>query len=296
MPLRGPLKLGSSLIALIVSAFAPLTRAIAQNAGQNAGTVGAVNPSASGTPPGGGTRTLAIGNGVVRNERLKTSAAGTLHVLLADRTALNLGPNTDLVIDRFVYDPATGEGSLSASVTGGLLRFVGGQTSHSGNATVRTPVATIGIRGNMVVIRFDPARGWVVTALGQGVITIRNGAGEVRITRPGYSVVVASAGAPIAPPVREDPAAIETAFAQTMSRPGQRGGAVRLPSETGLGRAGIGTAPLPSAAGSGLDAQSIFSLQPGLGRSSAQGRQPGRAQPGGTQPGRTETNPYGNAQ
>jgi hypothetical protein len=288
MALSGPLKLGSSLIALIVSVFAPHTRANAQNAG----TVGAVNPSASGTPPGAGTRTLAIGNNVVRNERLQTSAAGTLHVVLADRTTLNLGPNTDLVIDRLVYDPASGEGSLSTRMSKGLLRFVGGQTSHSGNATVQTPVGTIGIRGNMVVVRFDPAVGWIVTALGQGVITVRNGVSEVQITRPGFSVIVTSATAPIGPPFRESPAAIEFAFAQTMSRPGQRGGASRPPTNAGAAQLGIGAGSLPSSGGSALDYQSIMSIQPGLGRNSAQGRQPQRARPGRPP---AETNPYGNA-
>jgi hypothetical protein len=290
MPLSGPLKLGSSLVALILSVFAPIGRAIAQSAG----SVGAVNPSASGTPPGGQARALAVGSGVVRNERLQTSATGTLHVTLNDRTTLNLGPSTNLTIDSYVYDPASGNGSFKASMRSGLLRFVGGQTSHGGNAAVETPVATIGIRGNMVIVRFEPGRGWVVIALGQGAITVRNAVSEVVINRPGFSVVVTAPDAPIGPPTRESPASIETAFVATTSRPGQTGGARRPPTDAEARRAGVGSRPLPAPGGSALDYQGIMSIQPGTARNAAQRRQadPSRAVPRE----QSVPNPYGNAQ
>ncbi len=56
------------------------------------------------------------------------------------------------MIDKFVYDPATGTGEMVTTLAKGALRFVGGQLSHQGAATVKTPVATIGIRGGTATI------------------------------------------------------------------------------------------------------------------------------------------------
>jgi hypothetical protein len=292
MALKGFLRLGTSALSLLIGLM-PFYRANAQPAG----SVGAVNPSATGAPPGGAPRSLAIGTSIVRNERLQTSATGTLHVTFNDRTTLNLGPNTNLVVDQYVYNPASGAASLQTSVRSGLVRFVGGQSSHQGNASIQTPVATIGIRGNMVVVQFDPTCGWRVTSLAQGVITVRNRVSEVRIERPGFTVCVAAADQIIPQPTRADPGMVAQAFAATLSRPGQTGGAIRLPTDTQASRHGLGSSPLPSRSGSALDYQSILSIQQEFGRNAAQARQPGRAVPeqqNTTPPG--EPNPYGNAQ
>lgn len=299
MKLSAVLRIGSSVIALIAGAIAPHTRANAQSAG----SVGAVNPNATGTPPGGSSRSLAIGNAVVRNERLQTSSTGTLHVTFSDKTTLNLGPNTTMTVDRYVYDPARGTGSMQASVKSGLLRFVGGQSSHDGRASVETPVATIGIRGNMAIIAFDAVSGLRVISLAQGAITVRNRVSEVVIERPGFMVAVASADQVIPQPTRADPAAIEAAFVATTSRPGQTGGASRIPTEAQAARRGLGSATLPSNAGSPLDYASVQSLQRVIGRNSAQGRQPRQVLPRQqaapqtqTQKQETRTTPYGDSQ
>lgn len=277
MTLKGLLRIGSSALSLLVG-VGPFHKADAQPAG----SVGAVNPSATGAPPGGAARTLTIGNSIVRNERLQTSTTGTLQVSFNDRTTLSLGPNTNMVVDQYVYNPATGAASLQTSVKSGLVRFVGGQSSHQGNASVQTPVATIGIRGNMAIVQFDPTCGWRITSLAQGVLTIRNNVSEVRIERPGFTVCVASADQVIPQPTRADPGMIQQAFSATLSRPGQTGGAIRLPTDVQASQFGVGSPALPSASGSPLDYQGILSIQEEFGANAAQGRQ-------------GEPNPYGNA-
>jgi len=67
-----------------------------------------------------------------------------------------IGPNSDLVIDRFVYDPATGTGQLAMTATKGVMRYVGGRLSKLENAvTIHTSTATIGVRGGIVLVRAD---------------------------------------------------------------------------------------------------------------------------------------------
>jgi hypothetical protein len=87
------------------------------------------------TPPGAPTRVIEIGTGVVENEKIQTTATGSVQVLLIDKTTLNVGPNSTLVIDRFVYDPATMKGVLALSLGNGVMRVVGGMATHSEGAT-----------------------------------------------------------------------------------------------------------------------------------------------------------------
>jgi hypothetical protein len=56
-----------------------------------------------------------------------------------------------VTIDRFVYDPAANSRATGIAVAKGAFRFMSGRASGrpSGPVTVRTPIATIGIRGTI---------------------------------------------------------------------------------------------------------------------------------------------------
>ena len=88
---------------------------------------------------------------VLLNDVVRTEAASQLQILLLDRTTFTVGANARVTVDRFVYDPAAKSRSLGVSVTRGAFRFMSGRTlaRPSGPASVRTPVATIGIRGTI---------------------------------------------------------------------------------------------------------------------------------------------------
>jgi hypothetical protein len=119
------------------------------------GAAAAVKPSSTGTPPGGATRTLNIGTNIVSKERIRTTGSGSLQVMFFDKTTLTIGPNSDLVIDDFVYKPDAKAGRFAANLATGTLRFVGGQISHTTGAIITTPTATIGIRGGAAFITHD---------------------------------------------------------------------------------------------------------------------------------------------
>jgi hypothetical protein len=71
-----------------------------------------------------------------------------MQLLLLDRSSFTVGQNARLTIDRFVYDP--GGGSFSATLAKGALRFMSGGLHGKAGASIRTPIATIGIRGTIV--------------------------------------------------------------------------------------------------------------------------------------------------
>src|SRR4051812_15512572 len=128
---------------------------------QTVGKVGAVNPVSTGTPPVGSTRTLALGSNVIFKERIRTTATGNLQLIFVDKSTLSIGANSYIIIDEFVYDPNEGTGHMTTSMTKGILRFIGGNISHSGGTTIRTPAGVIGIRGGTggVEVKPSPQRG-----------------------------------------------------------------------------------------------------------------------------------------
>ena len=218
------------------------------------GTAGAVNTTSSGTPPGAPTRIIEIGTQVVENEKIQTTATGSVQVLFIDKTTLNVGPNSTLSIDRFVFNPATTKGALAISLSKGVLRVVGGVATHSEGATIRTPTAAIGLRGGIAIISYNAAKG-TQAILGFGhmsVTTLCGGATgcsptTVDVSRPGYSVTVAGFNKPPSSPGRVSSQELALSNGQLTSRSGQSGGASQQPTDNLAQSYNVGTPNSPGA-------------------------------------------------
>jgi hypothetical protein len=235
-----------AVVGLMTAAPAILSASHAE--AQSVGTAAASNTRSDGTPPGGQTRQLQIGTQVVRREKVTTSATGSVQVLFIDKTTLNVGPNSAIVIDDFVFNPATDTGSMAVTLGRGVLRVVGGQATHTGGGTVRTPAATIGIRGGVATISHDAQKGTrVVNHF--GTITVASPVSGVQvIRRPGFAVTVAppatagsGSGGTSAAPTRVTQAEVDGANAVLTSKGGQTGGTTVTPSDQGATQAGVGT-------------------------------------------------------
>lgn len=110
-------------------------------------------------------RPATLGQRMALGDQVQTGNQSHMQLLLLDRSSFTVGQNARLTIDRFVYDPSGG--SFSATVAKGALRFMSGGGHGRGGAQIRTPVATIGIRGTIVdavvgedaidIARFEPA-------------------------------------------------------------------------------------------------------------------------------------------
>jgi hypothetical protein len=97
-------------------------------------------------------RKLSPGADVLFNDTLRTGSDGRIAVRLVDDTRLTLGDGAALLIDRFVYDSSRNPNSLSIRALRGAFLFVGGRVEDGAGArvTIRTPLATVGIRGTTV--------------------------------------------------------------------------------------------------------------------------------------------------
>lgn len=98
------------------------------------------------------TRTLKSGMPVYLNERIRTDSKGTLQILLLDETVFKLGPDSDMVLDEFVYNPGSSKGKITANITKGVFRFITGKIARKNpkDMNVNLAVGSIGIRGTIV--------------------------------------------------------------------------------------------------------------------------------------------------
>ncbi|MCW8930263.1 MAG: FecR domain-containing protein [Gammaproteobacteria bacterium] len=148
-------------LALSALGLAVSTAAIA--APEKAGVASKVNPVVEGQIKSEESRVIFVGSDIFRDETIRTGETGQTHLMFLDQSSLSMGPDSELAIDEFVYEPKSNKGAITLSSAKGLLRFVGGAASKTGDVTVRTPLGNLGIRGAVVVIDI-PGGGGDVTA------------------------------------------------------------------------------------------------------------------------------------
>ncbi|MEM6491713.1 MAG: FecR domain-containing protein [Pseudomonadota bacterium] len=176
-------------------------------AAENVGVAAAVVRDATGTL-GADTRALAPGSSLLRDETIRTGANSKVQVLFQDETALSIGPDAEVTLDEFVYDPVLNQGTFSIDAARGAFRFISGNLSSASYA-IETPIATIGVRGTVLDVFVAPSGevtvtliegGAVISALGgAGGAAGEAGGGTVELTTPGQTTTIAPDGLPTEP-------------------------------------------------------------------------------------------------
>ena len=224
------------LFALVLVASGTAAQAQGVSAAQ-AGVAAAVRGevrkiSFAAAPPAGGQavaasvgRVVASGDRIFLGDKIETGPSAGLQIMLLDETIFTIGPNAAMVIDKFVYDPSTDAGEVTASIVKGAFRFVSGRIAKRSPSemNVKLPVATIGIRGTSVageVVEETPTTpaSAEVILLGPGAennadersgrIIVGNAGTSVEISRPGFGTTISNVQSPPAPPGRVPPARI----------------------------------------------------------------------------------------
>jgi hypothetical protein len=180
------------VIAVIVTALTASGNAFADKIGVAA----AVTNDVQGII-GGSQKQLALGSEVFTNQRIRTGDASNAQLLFLDETSLSVGPKSEITLDRFVYNPNRGAGSVVLTASKGAFRFVTGSQNPT-NYSIKTPVATIGVRGTIVDIRTGIINGVLTTivSLVEGRVIITTLSGQtLNLDKPGTSFVVKANGA-----------------------------------------------------------------------------------------------------
>jgi len=107
-------------------------------------------------------------NGVgVQSMDTAVTAKGTMQIDFIDQTRVDITEHSRLLIDEFVYDPESGNGVLGLKASLGTMRYASGQIAKNNrqNVKIRTPSATIGVRGTDFVLVVDEVGSTMVTLL-----------------------------------------------------------------------------------------------------------------------------------
>jgi hypothetical protein len=135
---------------------------------------------------------IHVGDGVLRDEIVRTGLDSAARLVMADSTNLSLGPNATLKLDRTVFDDEHTYRDIAIRLTTGAFRFV---TGHSEKAAykITTALATIGVRGTTLDILSQRAMTTVV---------LQDGASRVctvifqciELTQPGDTAIITLLG------------------------------------------------------------------------------------------------------
>jgi len=166
--------------------------------------VGVTSSSAGeprGTPPAQNERILRVGIDIQASERVRTGVNDRAHLVFLDGSALTVGVDSDLVIDRFVYDPNAKVGDIAMTATQGAFRFVGGAISKKNEVTIRTPGAEIGIRGGIALLTIGSNSVTTATFLFGEFLRVSNPMGTSKASRYNSQIAARRGSAPTAPVV-----------------------------------------------------------------------------------------------
>ena len=88
---------------------------------------------------------------------LKTGENGKLGVTFKDNTVMSFGPDTEVTIDEYLYDPAKGDLKLMATMLKGTMHYISGVIAKlkPEAVAVKTPAGIIGVRGTRFLVKAE---------------------------------------------------------------------------------------------------------------------------------------------
>ena len=104
----------------------------------------------------GGEFSSKIDLDIFSYDTVKTGKGKTA-IEFVDDTRVDVTEHSKLLIDEFVYDPNTKTGALSLKASLGTVRYASGQIAKNSkqNVIIKTPTATIGVRGTDFSMTID---------------------------------------------------------------------------------------------------------------------------------------------
>lgn len=139
-----------SVFALVLLLGTTTVSAQSATAGRIKSTTGTVR-----LVHGGSEFSAQPGQIVYQGDLIRTGRDGRLGLTLNDDTRLSLGPDSELRLDRFSYEPADGQLALAIKLVRGVAAYVSGRIAKLAPDAVRieTPTAILGVRGTTLAIR-----------------------------------------------------------------------------------------------------------------------------------------------
>jgi hypothetical protein len=139
------------------------------------------------TPPGADEVTAKATDELVQNEALRTARESEIQVRFVDGSQLNVEQSSEVVLSDYLFDGAAATGVID--LNDGLFHFTSNGNPDQ-DLKLRTPVATIGIRGTEFLVHVDSDGATVIDILDGTVDAIPLGRGKAVTCIGGQSILV----------------------------------------------------------------------------------------------------------
>jgi hypothetical protein len=140
------------------------------------------------TPPGQSELGAKPADELVQNEALRTDEESVIHVRFLDGSELSVEALSDVVLSDYVFDGSASSGLIN--LNDGLFHFTSNGNNDQG-VKLRTPVATIGVRGTEFLVHVDGDQVTIIDILEGQVEATPVGSGRPVVCEEGQSILVA---------------------------------------------------------------------------------------------------------
>jgi hypothetical protein len=95
---------------------------------------------------------LIFDRNVFAGETVKTPGSASTVIRFQDKTQIQVGANSTIVLDKFVYDPSSGTGDAAIKFGAGVFRFITGDIKNKDAVKLTTPTTSLTIRGTKFIL------------------------------------------------------------------------------------------------------------------------------------------------
>jgi hypothetical protein len=102
----------------------------------------------------------AEGAHLLAGDVIRTQAGASVGVILLDGTRLAIGENSEVVLKRYLFEPAADKYSLIVDIMRGICVYVSGKIGRLAPKAVeiQTPAGILGTRGTALAVKLESAR------------------------------------------------------------------------------------------------------------------------------------------
>jgi len=139
-------------------------------------------------PPGHEEQAAKRADELVQDEALRTDDESSIRVEFVDGSELNVEADSELVLSDYVFDGAASKGVIN--LNDGLFHFTSNGKPDQG-VKLKTPVATIGVRGTEFLVHVDGDDATIIDIMSGEVEARPDGTGKSIVCIGGQSILIA---------------------------------------------------------------------------------------------------------
>ncbi|MDR3580933.1 MAG: FecR family protein [Oryzomonas sp.] len=106
---------------------------------------------------GSNNLSASVGIPVLCNDTVRTGKAAAASVVMSDDSTLALGPNSELALKDYIFNPKEGKFSFVTRMAKGTFSYLSGIIGKlsPGSIRIETPEATIAVRGTKLLVSVE---------------------------------------------------------------------------------------------------------------------------------------------